>query len=122
MTALESLQAPVDPTWTKRRQREADARRQTIGWSTIAKASKSRTRQIQPSEASNKPKHRDNDQEQTKNAPKRCASVAVMSVVPTAAKEKNQDKDDKNRAHESSSREILIAPARTGSISYFFRA
>ena len=34
-----------------------------------------------------------------------------MSVVPSAAKKKNQDKDDKNRAHESSSRQILIAPA-----------
>ena len=111
MRALESLQAPVDPTWTTRRQREADTRRQTIRWSTIAKASKSQTRQIQPSEASNKPKQHDNDQEQTKNASNRGASVAVMSVVPSAAKEKNQDKDDKNRAHDRSSRQFLIAPA-----------
>ena len=109
MRALESLQAPVDPT--KRRQREADTRRQVFRWSTIAKASKSQTRQIQAPEASNEPKHHDNDQEQTKNASKRCASVAVMSVVPSAAKEKNQDEDDKNRAHDRSSRQFLIAPA-----------
>jgi hypothetical protein len=111
MRALEFLQAPVDPTWIKRRQRVADTRQQTIRRSTIAKASESQTRQIQAYEASNKPKHHDNDQEQTKNASKRGASVAVMSVVPSAAKEKNQDKDDKNRAHETSFRQILIAPA-----------
>jgi hypothetical protein len=33
-----------------------------------------------------------------------------MSVVPSAAKEKNQDKDDKNCAHDSVSRQFLIAP------------
>ena len=111
MRALASLQAPVDPTETKRRQREADTRRQAFRWSTIAKASKSQTRQIQASEASNEPKHHDNDQEQTKNASEPGASEAVMSVVPSAAKEKNQDKDDKNRAHDRPSRQFLIAPA-----------
>jgi hypothetical protein len=95
----------------RRRQREADTRRQTFRWSTIAKASKPETRQIQPSEASNKPKHHDNDQEQTKNASKRCPSVAVMSVVPSAAKEKNQDKDDKDRPHNTAFRRLLIARA-----------
>jgi hypothetical protein len=111
MRALASLQAPVDSTETKRRQREADTRREAFRWSTIAKASKSQTRQIQAPEASNELKHHDNDQEQTKNAPKPGASEAVMSVVSSAAKEKNQDKDDKNRAHDRSSRQFVIAPA-----------
>src|SRR3984957_9030220 len=104
-----------------RRHREADTRRQAFRWSTIAKASKSQTRQIQAPEASNEPKHHDNDQEQTKNASEPSASEAVMSVVPSAAKEKNQDKDDKNRAHDRSSPQFLIA-GRAGSINYFFRA
>jgi hypothetical protein len=111
MRALASLQAPVDSTETKRRQLEVDTRRQAFRWSTIAKASKSQTRQIQAPEASNEPKHHDNDQKQTKNASEPGASEAVMSVVPSAAKEKNQDKDDKNRAHDRSSRQFLIAPA-----------
>jgi hypothetical protein len=93
-----------------RRQRAADARRETVRWSTIATASKSRTRQIQASEATNEPKHHDNDQEQTKNASDPGASVAVMGVVSSAAKEKNQDKDDKNRAHDNTSSQFLIAP------------
>ena len=42
-----------------------------------------------------------------------------MSVVPSAAKEKNQDKDDKNRAHDTAFRQLLIAPAVRGSINYF---
>jgi hypothetical protein len=35
-----------------------------------------------------------------------------MSVVPSAAKEKNQDQNDKNRAHDSVSRQFLIARPR----------
>ncbi len=92
-------------TATKRRQREADTRRDPVRWS-----SKSRTRQIQASEAANEPKHQDNDQEQTKNASEPGASVAAMRVVSAAAKEKNQDKNDKNRAHENASLQFLIAP------------
>src|ERR1700722_13946013 len=94
-----------------RRHREADTRRQAFRWSTIAKASKSQTRQIQAPEASNEPKHHDNDQEQTKNASNGWASVAVMSVVPSAAKYKNKDEDDKNRSHDRPPRQFLIAPA-----------
>jgi len=59
MTASETA-GPIDPTSTKRRQREADTRSETFR-STIATASKSRTRQIQASEATNEPKHHDND-------------------------------------------------------------
>jgi hypothetical protein len=108
MTSSEPLQALS----IRHRQSVGSAKRTHAGrrsrWS-ITKASKSQTRQIQASEASDEPKHHDNDQEQTKNAPKPGASVAVMSVVPSAAKEKNQDKDDKNRAHDSVSRQFLIA-------------
>src|SRR5271157_1585111 len=77
----------------------------------MAKASKSGTLQVHTTEAANKPKHHDNDEEQTKNASQPGASVAAMSIVPSAAKEKNQDKDDKNRAHNIASRQLLIAPA-----------
>ncbi len=51
----------------------------------MAKASKLQT----TTEATNEPEHHDNDQEQTKNAPEPTASVAAMSVVPSAAKEKD---------------------------------
>lgn len=44
-----------------------------------------------------------------------------MGIVPSAAKEKNQDKDDKNRAHDNASRQFLIAPVEPGCINYFFR-
>jgi hypothetical protein len=97
--------AAIPITSTKRRQREADTRRDPVRWS-----SKSRTRQIQGSKAANEPKHDDNDQEQTKNASEPGASVAAMRVVSAAAKEKNQDKDDKNRARDNASRQFLIAP------------
>jgi hypothetical protein len=107
MRALEALQALFIRPRQRRRQREADTRRRAK----IAKASKSQTRQIQAPEASNEPKHHDNDQEQTKNASESGASEAVMSVVSSAAKEKNQDKYDKNRAHDRSSRQFLIASA-----------
>jgi hypothetical protein len=121
MQASGSLQVPLIGL-EKASAAGRDARRETCRWSTIAKASKSRTRQIQASEATNEPKHHDNDQEQTKNAPKPGTSVAVMSVVPSAAKKKNQDKDDKNRAHDSSSRQFLIAPVDPGtSITSFGR-
>jgi hypothetical protein len=109
MQAPGSLQAPLIRL-EKASGAGRDTRREMCRWSTIAKGSKSRTRQIQASQATNEPKHHDNDQEQTKNAPKPGTSVAVMSVVPSAAKEKNQNKDDKNRAHDSVSRQFLIAP------------
>ena len=111
---------PVDPTSTKRRQREADTRQQTFPVVDNCEGVKvSGTRQIQASEASDEPKHHDNDQEQTKNTPKPGAFVAVMSVVPSAAKEKNQDKDDKIVLMTASSRQFLIAAAALGSINYF---
>src|SRR5271167_3522754 len=97
--------AAIPITSTKRRQREADTRREPVRWS-----SKSRTRQIQASEAADEPKHHDNDQEQPKNASEPGASVAAMRIVSAAAKEKNQDKDGKNRAHDSAFRQFLVAP------------
>jgi hypothetical protein len=66
---------------------------------------------MQASETPNEPKHHDNDKEQTKNASEPGASVAAMSIVPSAAKEKNQDEDDKNRAHDITTPEVLIALA-----------
>jgi hypothetical protein len=113
MTASETA-GPVDPTLTKRWQLEADTRRETVRSSTIATASKSLTLQIQASEATNEPQHHDNDQEQTKNASEPGASVAAVSVVSSAAKEKDQDKDDKNRAHDNAFRQFLIAPVEPG--------
>jgi hypothetical protein len=62
--------------------------------SATVKASKSRTRKIQAAETTNEPKHHDNDEEQTKNAAQPGTSVAAMSIVPSAAKEKNQDEDN----------------------------
>ena len=110
MRALESLQALlIRPRQSVGSGKPTRAVRRSGGRQ--LKASKFQTRQIQAPDASNEPKHHDNDQEQTKNASEPGASEAVMSVVPSAAKEKNQDKDDKNRAHDRSSRQFLIAPA-----------
>jgi hypothetical protein len=77
----------------------------------IAKVSKTLTRQMHASEAANEPKYHDNDQEQADNASEPRASVAAVSIVPSAAKKKNQYDDDQQRAHDLVSGQILIAPA-----------
>jgi hypothetical protein len=103
MRALESLQAPVDPG-----SRHAPAGVPVVDNCEGVKVSDSTNSSPRGFQRAKAP---DNDQEQTKNASELGASEAVMSVVSSAAKEKNQDKDDKNRAHDSSSREFLIASA-----------
>ncbi len=77
----------------------------------LAKPSKPRARQVQTPKAANKPRRDDNEQEQTKSTAEPGAPLAAVSIVPTAAKEKNQNKDDQNCAHNPASRRIFVVSA-----------